>query len=94
MAWSTLNTWCRGLQINHGFDNPALRCTNTRAGMAALAQAGFLSPDDYTRLHKAHTFLRWLIDSLRVVAGNAKDLVVPPADSEEYAFLARRLALR
>ncbi|MCE1254479.1 MAG: glutamine synthetase adenylyltransferase, partial [Anaerolineae bacterium] len=81
----------QGLQITHGASDPELRCTNTRAGMAALSNAGFLPEEDYTHLRKAHTFLRWLIDSLRVVAGNAKDLVVPPEDSEEFAFLARRL---
>jgi glutamate-ammonia-ligase adenylyltransferase len=40
---------------------------------------------------KAHTFLRWLIDSLRVVRGNTKDMTMPPADSQEFEFLARRL---
>jgi glutamate-ammonia-ligase adenylyltransferase len=43
------------------------------------------------RLHRAHTFLRWLIDGLRMVHGNAKDLTVPPYESEAFAFLARRL---
>jgi glutamate-ammonia-ligase adenylyltransferase len=81
----------QGLQIMHGQRNPNLRLTNTREAMAALSAAGLLSPDDYARLRKAHTFLRWLIDALRVVRGNAKDLTVPPADSEEFAFLARRL---
>jgi len=59
--------------------------------MAALAEAGILSEDDYARLRKAHTFLRWLIDSLRVVRGNTKDVNIPRFDSEEFAFLARRL---
>jgi glutamate-ammonia-ligase adenylyltransferase len=81
----------QGLQITHGYRDPSLRSTNTREATAALAAAGILSSDDYTGLHKAHTFLRWLIDALRVVRGNAQDLTVPPADSEEFAFLARRL---
>jgi glutamate-ammonia-ligase adenylyltransferase len=89
----------QGLQINHGAENPALRATNLREAMTALHAAGILSDDDYTRLRKAYTFLRWLIDSLRVVRGNAKDITVPPygnvpdgsAGSEEFAFLARRL---
>ncbi len=59
--------------------------------MAALAETGILSADDYKRLRKAHTFLRWLIDALRVVRGNAKDVDIPPYESEEFAFLARRL---
>jgi glutamate-ammonia-ligase adenylyltransferase len=81
----------QGLQITHGHHYPGLRLTNTREAMAALAGAGVLLPDDYVRLRKAHTFLQWLMDALRVVRGNAKDLTVPPADSEEFAFLARRL---
>jgi len=76
----------QGLQITYGAASPAVRCTNTRATLTALAEIGAISADDYTRLRKAHTF-----DSLRVVAGNARDLVVPPENSEEFAFLARRL---
>jgi glutamate-ammonia-ligase adenylyltransferase len=81
----------QGLQITHGHRDPGLRLTNIRETLAALAAAGILSPDDYARLRKAHTFLRWLIDALRVVRGNARDLTVPPTDSEEFAFLARRM---
>jgi glutamate-ammonia-ligase adenylyltransferase len=81
----------QGLQINHGAKNPALRLTNLREAMSALHAAGILSDDDYTRLRKAHTFLRWLIDSLRVVRGNARDVTIPPFGTEEFTFLARRL---
>jgi glutamate-ammonia-ligase adenylyltransferase len=81
----------QGLQIRHGHQQSGLRLANIRQAMAALAAAGILSPEDYTRLRKAHTFLRWLMDALRMVRGNAKDLTVPPPDSEEFAFLARRL---
>jgi glutamate-ammonia-ligase adenylyltransferase len=81
----------QGLQITHGHDNPTLRLTNIRQAMAALAEAGVLEEEDYAQLRKAHTFLRWLIDGLRMVRGNAKDLTVPPYDSEAFAFLARRL---
>jgi len=81
----------QALQIRHGNENPALRQPNIRAAMLALAEAGLLSEGDYTQLRKAHTFLRWLIDALRMVRGNAKDLTVPAADDEAFAFLARRL---
>jgi glutamate-ammonia-ligase adenylyltransferase len=81
----------QGLQIMHGAENPAVRQTNTREAMSALAKAGVLSEDDHTRLRKAHTFLRWFIDSLRVVRGNAKDVTVPAEGSEEFTYLARRL---
>jgi glutamate-ammonia-ligase adenylyltransferase len=81
----------QGLQMTYGREIEALRQTNTRDAMAALSAANILAQDDYTRLRKAHTFLRWLIDSLRVVRGNARDVTVPPEGSEEFAFLARRL---
>ena len=81
----------QGLQITHGFDNPGLRLTNTREAMSAIHKHGLLTTEDYRALHKAHTFLRWLIDGLRVVRGNSKDLSIPPFDSEEFAFLTRRL---
>jgi glutamate-ammonia-ligase adenylyltransferase len=81
----------QGLQITHGHQDPSLRSTNIRAAMKALADVGILAPEDYPRLRRAHTFLRWLIDGLRMVQGNAKDLTVPPSNSEAFAFLARRL---
>ena len=81
----------QGLQITRGASNPSLRLTNIRKAMAALHGCGVLSDDDYTKLHKAHTFLRWLIDSMRVVRGNSKDVTVPLFGSDEFAFLARRL---
>jgi len=81
----------QGLQINHGASDPSLRLTNIRLAMAALHKGGYLSTEDYDRLRKAHTFTRWLIDSLRVVRGNAKDITIPPFESDEFAYLARRL---
>ena len=81
----------QGLQIRHGAAHPELRLTNIRAALAALAEVGVLAGDEYARLRKAHTFLRWLIDALRVVRGHAKDTTIPQYDSEEFAFLARRL---
>lgn len=81
----------QGLQITHGAENPYLRTTNTREAMTRLAEVGLLSPTDFEQLLAAHKFLRRLINALRMVHGNAKDLTVPPANSEEFAFLARRL---
>jgi glutamate-ammonia-ligase adenylyltransferase len=81
----------QGLQITYGREHPALRLCNIREAMAALAEAGILSPGDYAGLRRAHTFMRWLIDGLRMVRGNAKDLTVPLVDSEAFGFLARRL---
>ena len=81
----------QGLQISYGAVFPSVRLTNIRLAMAALAKAGILTEEDHSRLRKAHTFLCWLIDSLRMVRGNTKDVNIPPFNSEEFSFLARRL---
>jgi len=81
----------QALQLMHGYNHPDIRSTNTREAMKALSDMGILSRKDYDQLRRAHTFLRWLIDSLRVVRGNAKDVTIPPEDSEEFSYLARRL---
>ncbi len=57
----------QGLQIANGYQYPGVRQTNTRAAMSALLENGILTNTDFTHLKKAHTFLRWMIDSLRVV---------------------------
>lgn len=81
----------QGLQITYGDRYPQLRLPNTHESMQALTEAGILPSEAYEPLHEAHSFLRQLINGLRMVRGNAKDLTVPPPDSEEFAFLARRL---
>jgi glutamate-ammonia-ligase adenylyltransferase len=81
----------QGLQINAGADHPEVRRPNIRAAMRELSESGVLSEENYRRLRRAHTFLRWLIDGLRMVRGNAKDLTVPDVETEAFAFLARRL---
>ncbi len=35
--------------------------------------------------------MRRLIDALRAVRGNAKDLTIPDTDSREFSYLAHRL---
>jgi glutamate-ammonia-ligase adenylyltransferase len=79
----------QGLQITYGRDIPGLRETNTRFAMRALERAGIV--EDRRPLRDAYRFLRRVIDALRMVRGDARDLTVPPADSDEFEFLARRL---
>ena len=81
----------QGLQITHGAADPALRVTNTAEAIARLAAAGVISAENDARLGEALLFLHQLINALRMVRGNNRDLTVPPAESEEFAFLARRL---
>jgi glutamate-ammonia-ligase adenylyltransferase len=79
------------LQLQHGATTPTVRTPNTLAAMHALHEAGHLSRPEYQQLSEAYVFLRHLIDALRIVRGHARDLVLPPTDSEEFIFLARRL---
>ncbi|MBI4400439.1 MAG: hypothetical protein HY581_02265 [Nitrospirae bacterium] len=79
------------LQLMHGHTEARLRTPNTLQALAALGQAVVLKPDEEHALRDAYLFLRKLIDALRIVRGNAKDLVLPPADSDSFIFLARRL---
>jgi glutamate-ammonia-ligase adenylyltransferase len=81
----------QALQIAHGRDLPELRTPNTAQAMAALVGAGVVSEENYARLSSAHLFLEQLINALRVVRGNSKDLTVPADESDEFAYLARRL---
>ena len=68
-----------------------MRATNTRAALKALRNAGILTELTRKELRKAYVFFRRLIDALRMVRGDARDLTVPPTDSEEFETLARRL---
>jgi [glutamine synthetase] adenylyltransferase / [glutamine synthetase]-adenylyl-L-tyrosine phosphorylase len=85
----------QGLQITHGKAHPELRLTNTVRAIAAMREARILTAQDAVKLREAYDFLRRLIGALRVVRGNAKDLTVPKEETsdetEEFAFLARRL---
>lgn len=81
----------QALQIAHGGADPSLRTTSTLHAIAALQTAGRLAPERAESLRAAYRFLRALIDALRVVHGGAKDLTVPPAGSDEFRRLARRL---
>ena len=82
------------LQLLHGHQYPALRSTNTLEAMHRLNEAGLVGQNEYSRLHTAYLFLRNVIDALRIVRGDASDLVLPPQDSEEFKSLARRLGYR
>jgi glutamate-ammonia-ligase adenylyltransferase len=79
------------LQLLHGASTPAVRTPNTLEALQALHQAGHLSHTEAEQLRQAYIFLRRLIDALRIVRGHARDLVLPPTDSEAFTFLARRL---
>jgi glutamate-ammonia-ligase adenylyltransferase len=82
------------LQIIHGKDHPEMRVTGTLNALDCLRRAKLIGEREYQELEAAYLFLRNLIDALRIVRGNAGDLVLPKKGSEEYKSLARRLGYR
>jgi glutamate-ammonia-ligase adenylyltransferase len=81
------------LQILNGHKHRELRTTNTLEALTALSKLGIIADADYHGLRQAYLFLRSLIDSLRIVRGDATDLVLPDVDSDEFKSLARRLGV-
>ncbi|MCY3773024.1 MAG: hypothetical protein OXG98_13535 [Gemmatimonadetes bacterium] len=79
------------LQIRYGVGNSAVRGPTTLEAMEALNGAGYLSDEEHDMLGTAYRFLVRLINALRMVRGNARDLVLPDKTSQEFLFLARRL---
>jgi glutamate-ammonia-ligase adenylyltransferase len=82
------------LQVQHGSAWIDLRTPNTLSALSALKAHGLVSVQEHEQLLRAYLFLRRVVDALRMVRGNAKDLVLPAEDSDEYMFLARRLGVR
>lgn len=81
----------QGLQIAHGEKMASIRVPHTMKALEKLCDARILTQQQSDDLIEAYQFLRKLIDALRMVRGNARDLAIPPVDSDEYEFLARRL---
>jgi len=79
------------LQVMHGHNHPTLRTPNTLQALTALVNEGLVARAAGAGLRKAYVFIRMLVDGLRMVRGNTKDLVLPPLDSEEFVSLARRV---
>lgn len=79
------------LQIQHGHRDVSLHTPNTLDALEALQATTFLSNHNATTLAEDYQFLRKVIDGLRIVRGNAKDLVLPESGSDDMIYLARRL---
>jgi glutamate-ammonia-ligase adenylyltransferase len=70
-------------QIEVGSTNTDVRVSNTIQAIKVLSLPN--------RFYEAYSFFRRLTDALRVVRGNAMDLTLPPDESQEFAYLSRRL---
>ena len=79
------------LQLMHGHRRPSLRTPNTLQALDALKMAKLLSTKEAHILRDDYVFFRQLIDALRIVRGNARDLVLPQPGSDGMIFLSRRM---
>jgi glutamate-ammonia-ligase adenylyltransferase len=82
------------LQLVNGKNHPEVRVPDTLTALDRLRGLQIIREVDYEVLHQAYFFLRKLIDALRIVRGDASDLVLPDESSEEFKSLARRLGYR
>ncbi len=79
------------LQVMSGGDKPVLRTPRIHKALLGLTESGILSEDECEQLNNTYTFLRHLINGLRMLRGSAQDLFLPPMDSLEFVHLARRM---
>jgi len=81
------------LQLMNGHQHPSIRTPNTLEAIDHICEKTLLTLEEGDQLKDNYLFLRQLIDGLRIVRGNAQDLVLPPSGSDEMVFLARRLGM-
>ena len=85
--------WARGGDDGRG-GVPQLRTPRLSEALEGLRRAGVLSAAEYAQLGGAYNFLRRLINALRMLRGNAKDLFLPPPGSDEAKHVAAADATR
>jgi glutamate-ammonia-ligase adenylyltransferase len=79
----------QALQLRYGKSIAAVRVPGTLSALAALCQAGILSPDDYEYLSESFRFLRTIEGRLRLMSTTARDDL--PQQWSELAKLASLL---
>lgn len=78
-------------QIEYGRTDRSLRVTNSMQALDCLHAADHLDQTLTMHARRSYELIRRVIDGLRVVRGNAKDLSIPVPDSRAFRYLARRL---
>lgn len=86
--------WIQILQVIYGHKIERLKTPLIHDAIKELANAGVISNEEGLRLSKAYNFLRELINAMRILRGSAKDLFLPPFDSDESHHLSRRMGYK
>lgn len=79
------------LQVSRGRTNRALRNPGIHATLRGLSQEGTLDPEETEAMIRSYRFFRTLINGLRMLRGNARDLFLPRYNTPEFIHLARRM---
>lgn len=82
------------IQCRYGKDNPLLRTPRIHVALAELVRAGHMAGEEAKEIVASYHYLRKVINGLRMLRGSARDLFLPPVDSDEYMHLARRAGYR
>ncbi|MEU6367249.1 bifunctional [glutamine synthetase] adenylyltransferase/[glutamine synthetase]-adenylyl-L-tyrosine phosphorylase [Streptomyces sp. NPDC046931] len=77
------------LQLRHGWAEPGLRTTRTRAALAAALEAGLMSEEDAAILDEAWVLASRVRNAVMLVRGRAGDTF--PSESRELAAVGRYL---
>ncbi|MEW1830473.1 bifunctional [glutamine synthetase] adenylyltransferase/[glutamine synthetase]-adenylyl-L-tyrosine phosphorylase [Streptomyces sp. NPDC088196] len=77
------------MQLQHGWAEPGLRTTRTRAGLAAACAAGLISGEDAATLDEAWVLATRVRNAVMLVRGRAGDTF--PSDPRELAAVGRYL---
>ncbi len=79
------------LQVMYGSHVPSLRTPLIHTALEALQSAGVIDRREADQLVTTYRWMRHIINGLRMLRGSAKDLQLPPLDSQELTHLARRV---
>ncbi len=86
-----LEYFVQARQIECGLEHQALRVTNTMEALSLLESIQCIDQALANHVRKSYELIRRIIDGLRVVRGNAKDLSIPGSESRAFTYLSRRL---
>ena len=81
----------QNLQLIHGHRHPDIQTPSTFQAAKKLLQYKILTKKEFIIFKESYYLLRAIINCLRMVRGNARDLILPDKSSLEFAYLERRL---
>jgi len=82
----------QALQLSYGHLHTSMQSGNTLQALEAAHAAELIPESVWQSSAVAYRYFRQLIDCLRMVRGNARDLIIPDTTSDEGIQLDRRLA--